>query len=67
MAKMAQIEEEKERDLVAVITKEIVGAAIDVSNELRPRLYEKIDERALALELRSRSHTYLLNDWISNN
>lgn len=67
MAQMAQIEEEKVRDLVAVITKEIIGAAIDVSNELRPGLDEKIYERALALELRSRSHTYLLNDWISNN
>ena len=35
---------------------EIIGAAMDVLNELRPGLDEKIYERALVLELLARGH-----------
>jgi GxxExxY protein len=35
----------------------IIGAAIDVLNELKPGLDEKLYERALMIELRRRGHT----------
>ena len=40
-----------------VITKDIIGAAMAVLNELRPGLDEKLYERALVIELRARGHT----------
>ncbi len=39
------------------ITKEIIGAAMAVLNELKPGLDERLYERALVIELESRSHT----------
>lgn len=36
---------------------EIIGAAMDILNELKPGLDEKLYERALVIELRRRSHT----------
>ncbi len=39
------------------ITREIIGAAITVLNELKPGLDEKLYERALVIELRARGHT----------
>jgi len=36
---------------------EIIGAAMDVLNELKPGLDEKLYERALMIELRRRGHT----------
>ena len=36
---------------------EIIGAAMDVLNELKPGLDEKLYERALVIELRRRGHT----------
>ena len=36
---------------------EIIGAAMDVLNELRPGLDEKLYERAMIIELRRRGHT----------
>ena len=39
------------------ITKDIIGAAMAVLNQLRPGLDEKIYENALVIELRLRSHT----------
>jgi GxxExxY protein len=39
------------------ITKEILGAAMAVLNELRPGLDEKLYENALVLELQERGHT----------
>ena len=39
------------------ITKDILGAAMAVLNELRPGLDEKLYENALVLELRARGHT----------
>jgi GxxExxY protein len=39
------------------ITKEIIGAAMVVLNELKPGLDEKLYERALMLELQTRGHT----------
>jgi GxxExxY protein len=38
------------------ITESIIGAAMTVLNELKPGLDEKIYERALAIEVRSRGH-----------
>ena len=35
----------------------IIGAAMDVLNDLKPRLDEKLYERALVIELRRRGHT----------
>jgi GxxExxY protein len=35
----------------------IIGAAMDVLNELKPRLDEKLYERALVIELHRRGHT----------
>src|SRR5438132_12352042 len=35
----------------------IIGAAMDVLNELKPGLDEKLYERALVIELRRRGHT----------
>jgi GxxExxY protein len=35
----------------------IIGAAMDVLNELKPGLDEKLYERALVIELRNRGHT----------
>ena len=39
-----------------LLTRSIIGAAIEVLNELRPGLDERLYERALAVELRSRGH-----------
>lgn len=39
------------------ITKEIIGAAMTVLNELKPGLDEKLDENALVIELAARGHT----------
>ena len=39
------------------ITKDIIGAAMAVLNELKPGLDEKIYENALVIELVSRGHT----------
>lgn len=39
------------------ITKDILGAAMAVLNELRPGLDEKLYENALVLELQARGHT----------
>jgi len=39
------------------ITKDVIGAAMAVLNELRPGLDEKLYENALVLELLSRGHT----------
>ncbi len=38
------------------ITKDIIGSAITVLNELRPGLDEKLYENALAIELKARGH-----------
>jgi GxxExxY protein len=38
------------------ITQDIIGAAMAVLNELRPRLDEKVYENALVIELRLRGH-----------
>jgi GxxExxY protein len=38
------------------ITQDIIGAAMDVLNELKPGLDEKIYERALTIELEARGH-----------
>src|SRR5258707_12995036 len=39
------------------ITKDIIGAAMAVLNELKPGLDEKLYERALIIELRALGHT----------
>src|SRR5213593_2854605 len=39
------------------LTKEIIGAAMTVLNELRPGLDEKLYENALIVELAARGHT----------
>ena len=39
------------------ITKDIIGAAMCVLNELKPGLDEKLYENALVIELRARGHT----------
>jgi GxxExxY protein len=39
------------------ISKDIIGAAMAVLNELKPGLDEKIYERALVIELNERKHT----------
>jgi len=39
------------------ITKDIVGAAMTVLNELKPGLDEKLYENALVIELRARGHS----------
>ena len=36
---------------------EIIGAAMDVLNELRPGLDEKLYERAMIIELKRRGHS----------
>ena len=39
------------------LTEEIIGAAMEVLNELKPGLDEKLYENALIIELRSRGHS----------
>jgi GxxExxY protein len=39
------------------ITKDIIGAAMAVLNELKPGLDEKLYENALVIELAARGHT----------
>jgi GxxExxY protein len=39
------------------LTKDIIGAAMAVLNELKPRLDEKLYENALVIELVARGHT----------
>ena len=36
----------------------IIGAGMDVLNELRPGLDEKLYERAMIIELKRRGHTF---------
>jgi GxxExxY protein len=38
------------------LSREIIGAAMEVLNELRPRLDEKLYERAMLIELKYRNH-----------
>src|SRR5437899_31220 len=38
------------------LSREIIGAAMDVLNELKPGLDEKLYERAMVIELRRRGH-----------
>jgi GxxExxY protein len=38
------------------LSREIIGAAMDVLNEMKPGLDEKLYERALVIELRKRGH-----------
>ena len=38
------------------LSREIIGAAMDVLNEMKPGLDEKLYERALTLELKRRGH-----------
>jgi GxxExxY protein len=38
------------------LSRKIIGAAMDVLNEMKPGLDEKLYERALLLELRKRGH-----------
>ena len=38
------------------LSRKIIGAAMDVLNELKPGLDEKLYERALTLELQRRGH-----------
>ena len=40
-----------------VLSGKIIGAAMDVLNELKPGLDERLYERALVIELRRRGHT----------
>lgn len=42
--------------LYEAITKDVIGAAMNVLNELRPGLDEKLYENALVLELQARGH-----------
>jgi GxxExxY protein len=39
------------------LSREIIGAAMDVLNEMKPGLDEKLYERAMVIELRRRGHT----------
>lgn len=39
------------------LSREIIGAAMDVLNEMKPVLDEKLYERAMVIELRRRGHT----------
>jgi len=39
------------------VSRAIIGTAMDVLNELKPGLDEKLYERALVIELRQRDHT----------
>jgi len=41
----------------AQLSSDIIGAAMDVLNELRPGLDEKLYENALVIELRQRGHS----------
>jgi GxxExxY protein len=55
---MAQTDTDKASDgLHRDLSHSIIGAAMDVLNQLRPGLDEKLYERALALELKMRGHT----------
>ncbi len=38
-------------------SRSIIGAAMDVLNEMKPGLDEKLYERAMVIELRKRGHT----------
>lgn len=42
------------------LSRSIIGAAMDVLNELKPGLDEKLYERAMAIELRFRGHAVAL-------
>ena len=49
------------------ITKDVIGAAMAVLNELKPGLDEKLYENALVLELLSRGHSALkTRNWIGS-
>jgi GxxExxY protein len=39
------------------LSRESIGAAMDVLNEMKPGLDEKLYERAMVIELRRRGHT----------
>jgi GxxExxY protein len=56
-------------------SREIIGAAMHVLNEMRPGLDEKLYERAMMIELRRRGHTvesqkkfpvFYLNELVGN-
>jgi len=38
------------------LSRKIIGAAMDVLNQIKPGLDEKLSERALVVELRKRGH-----------
>jgi GxxExxY protein len=46
---------------------EIIGAAMDVLNELRPGLDEKLYERAMIIELKHRGHSLSIQRGISRS
>ena len=48
--------EKKDRFLHKALTHDMIGASMDVLNELRPGLDEKVYENALVLELQARGH-----------
>jgi GxxExxY protein len=54
---MTRITRMKEEIIHEELSGEIIGAAMDVLNELKPALDEKLYERALVIELRRRGHT----------
>jgi GxxExxY protein len=54
---MTQITRMKTAIIHEELSGAIIGAAMDVLNELKPGLDEKLYERALAIELRRRGHT----------
>jgi len=54
---MTQITRMKTEIIHEKLSGAIIGAAMDVLNELKPGLDEKLYERALVIELRRRGHT----------
>src|SRR5207244_8964557 len=54
---MTQITRMKTEIIHEELSGAIIGAAMDVLNELKPGLDEKLYERALVIELRRRGHT----------
>ena len=59
----------------AELSREVIGAAMDVLNEMKPGLDEKLYERAMMIELRRRGHTvesqkkfpvFYLNELVGN-
>ncbi len=50
-------DDRRDDELHAELSHAIIGAAMAVSNQIKPGLDEKIYERALVLELRARGHS----------